>query len=81
MQTKTKLFYTPEEYLARERVAEAKSEYYKGGVFAFAGASFNHNLIAANTLSEINSVLKFKFIDASIALKDIYHKVKFEEEK
>ncbi len=58
MPTKTKPFYTPDEYLAMERIAEAKSEYYKGEIFAFAGASINHNRISSNVISELNFALK-----------------------
>ena len=36
---------TPEEYLALERQATCKSEYYNGEIFAMAGASRRHNLI------------------------------------
>ena len=36
------------EYLARERHAEFKSEYYKGETFAMAGASRPHNRIVTN---------------------------------
>ncbi|WP_221394035.1 Uma2 family endonuclease [Dyadobacter sp. NIV53] len=36
------------EYLERERLAEFKSEYYKGEVFAMAGAKYNHNRITQN---------------------------------
>ena len=55
-QPKTRL--TAQEYLALEREAEYKSEYYKGEVFAFAGASLRHNLIAANVLANIHSQLR-----------------------
>ena len=37
-----------DEYLARERVANHKSEYYFGEAFAMAGASFEHNQIEQN---------------------------------
>ena len=40
--------YTPAEYLARERVAETKSEYRYGEIVAMTGASRAHNLIAGN---------------------------------
>jgi Uma2 family endonuclease len=50
--------YTPEEYLALERQAECKSEYYAGEIFAMAGVSRWHNLIVANVVGEIRSQLK-----------------------
>jgi Uma2 family endonuclease len=40
--------YTPAEYLARERLAETKSEYRYGVVVAMTGVSRAHNLIAGN---------------------------------
>jgi Uma2 family endonuclease len=50
--------FTPEEYLALEREAQCKSEYYAGEIFAMAGASRWHNLIVANIISELRSQLK-----------------------
>jgi Uma2 family endonuclease len=50
--------YTPEEYLALERQAECKSEYYAGEIFAMAGASRWHNLIVTNVLRELSLQLK-----------------------
>lgn len=38
---------TAEAYLASERVSEQKHEYLNGEVFLMAGASRNHNRIAA----------------------------------
>ena len=58
MSTKHKTLITPQEYLALEREAEYKSEYFKGEVFAFAGASLRHNRIAANVLANIHSQLR-----------------------
>jgi Uma2 family endonuclease len=58
MSSQPKTLLTPQEYLALEREAEYKSEYYKGEVFAFAGASLRHNLIAANVLGIIHSQLR-----------------------
>ncbi len=45
-QPKTRL--TPEEYLAIERKAEYKSEYFNGEMFAMSGASERHVSIVAN---------------------------------
>jgi Uma2 family endonuclease len=39
---------TPAEFLAIERKAEFKSEYIRGEVFAMAGGTRNHSLIAGN---------------------------------
>ena len=50
---KTRL--TPEQYLAIERKAEYKSEYYNGEMFAMAGASEPHNRIKENLVVEIGS--------------------------
>ncbi len=48
MSVQLKPFLSPQEYLAMERQAETKSEYYAGEVFAMAGASRKHNLIVPN---------------------------------
>lgn len=50
-------FITPEEYLAAERQAEFKSEYYQGQIFARAGASRVHNLLVKNILVSIDNRL------------------------
>jgi Uma2 family endonuclease len=55
-QTKTQL--TPEEYLAIERRAETKSEYFKGEMYAMVGASREHNLISSNIAGELRQQLK-----------------------
>jgi Uma2 family endonuclease len=46
MSTLSKTFVTPEQYLEMERQAEYKSEYFQGEVFAMAGGTRFHNLIA-----------------------------------
>ena len=51
-------YLTPEEYLALERQAPTKSEYYRGEVFAMAGASFAHTTISFNLLVSLASQLK-----------------------
>ena len=53
---KTKL--TSREYLAIERRAEFKSEFFNGEMFAMAGASPRHNFIRENLSVEIGSRLK-----------------------
>ena len=42
---------TPAEYLALERKATTKSEYFEGQIYAMSGASRAHNLIVANLVS------------------------------
>jgi Uma2 family endonuclease len=51
-------YLTPEDYLARERAAETKSEYFDGEVFAMAGASRAHNLIVFNVASRLGPQLR-----------------------
>src|SRR5436190_11784766 len=43
-----KPYVTPEEYLARERAAETKSEYFDGEIFAMAGGTPQHSAIIFN---------------------------------
>ena len=49
---------TPEEYLAIERNADHKSEYFAGEIFAMAGASERHILIVTNVSGELSALLK-----------------------
>lgn len=49
---------TPADYLAIERKAECRSEYYRGEMFAMAGASREHNTVKENLIIEIGSRLK-----------------------
>lgn len=53
-------YITPEEYLATERMALEKHEYFLGEIFAMSGASFAHNDIFSNAFSELSSQLKGK---------------------
>ena len=46
---------TPEQYLAIERKAAFKSEYYNGEMFAMAGANQPHNRIVQNLNIEVGS--------------------------
>lgn len=50
-------FLTAEEYLAIERRAEFKSEYFNGEMFAMAGASRPHNRIASNIIRTVDTQL------------------------
>lgn len=58
MSTQPKPYLTPEAYLAFEREAEVKHEYYAGEIFAFAGASEEHNLIAGNVYAGLHAQLR-----------------------
>jgi Uma2 family endonuclease len=53
-----KKLYSPEEYLALERAAEYKSQYFAGEIFAMAGGSPRHNLISTNVIGELRAQLK-----------------------
>ncbi|MEK6781005.1 MAG: Uma2 family endonuclease [Bacteroidota bacterium] len=57
--SKSKL--TQEEYLLFEKTSKKKHEYFKGEVFAMAGAGARHNVIFSNTFIGIGSQLKGKF--------------------
>ena len=48
------------EYLAAERVAVEKHEYYQGEIFAMSGASRNHHEIFSNLFVDIGTKLKGK---------------------
>ncbi|MFN0068833.1 MAG: Uma2 family endonuclease, partial [Limisphaerales bacterium] len=46
------------EYLALERAAEFRSQFYDGEVFAMAGGTPEHSLISVNLVSELRSRLR-----------------------
>src|SRR4030095_14439999 len=50
MSTQPKPFLTPEQYLAIERAAERKSEYFRGEMYAMSGVTMRHDRIAAQLL-------------------------------
>lgn len=52
--------YTQAEYLEMERKAPYKRDYYKGEIFAPAGASRTHNIITLNIASFLNTNLRGK---------------------
>jgi len=49
---------TEAEYLQLDRAAETKSEFFDGEVFAMAGGTKEHSLIAANVIRELGNRLK-----------------------
>ncbi len=53
-----KPIYTPEEYLAVERLAAERSEYIAGETFNMAGGTYRHSLISGNAFSELRTALR-----------------------
>lgn len=51
-------YYTPEEYLQLEEIAEFRSEYYKGQIRPLIAGTLNHDLIAVNLLNTLNNALE-----------------------
>jgi Uma2 family endonuclease len=64
---------SPQEYLARERKAEYKSEYLRGEIFAMSGVSREHNLIAGNVFGEIRR--QFRGRACEVYMSDVRVKV------
>jgi Uma2 family endonuclease len=58
MTSQAKVRITPEEYLAIERQAAYKSEYFNGEMFAMSGVSPRHVLIVTNVVAELRRQLK-----------------------
>ncbi len=58
MSTVAKTLLSPQEYLARERQADFRSEFYRGEMFAMSGASWEHTLIKDNLAREAGNQLK-----------------------
>jgi Uma2 family endonuclease len=52
--------YTVAEYLALEEVAEYRSEYFEGEIFAMAGGTENHSLVVGNCITQLNLKLSEK---------------------
>ena len=52
-----KRYYTFEEYLKLEALAEEKSEYHSGNIVTMAGGTRNHSLITSNTSTALNIAL------------------------
>jgi Uma2 family endonuclease len=60
MSSQPSSYLTPEEYLEVERRAERKSEYFRGEMFAMAGATRRHILIVTNLVRELSQQLMTK---------------------
>ena len=50
--------FSQEEYLAMEKAARTKHEFFKGEIFAMSGASHRHNKIFSNLFGELSYRLK-----------------------
>ncbi|MCS6795297.1 MAG: Uma2 family endonuclease, partial [Raineya sp.] len=64
-------YISPQEYLARERLAKHKSEYYQGEIFAMAGASLEHNDIVRNLIVSLTLALRKKGNDCKTYPSDL----------
>jgi Uma2 family endonuclease len=64
---------SPEEYLALERAAEVKSEYYDGHMYAMSGGSYPHAKIIVNVSSGLQQALKGKA--CSVTSSDVRFRV------
>jgi Uma2 family endonuclease len=58
MSTPAKTLLTPEQYLEIERLAEYKSEYCQGEMFAMSGAAEPHNLLVSSIHGQFYSQLR-----------------------
>jgi Uma2 family endonuclease len=58
MLRRAKTIFTPAEYLAMEEVAEYKSEYHNGEIFAMSGGTTDHSLVAVNTVASLSRQLE-----------------------
>jgi len=52
--------YTRAEYVAFERASNAKHEYLDGAIYAMAGGTREHALVAANVIAALNAALRGK---------------------
>jgi Uma2 family endonuclease len=49
--------YTPQDYVAMEEQSDTKYEFYGGELFAMAGGTIEHSLIAGNLIGELRAAL------------------------
>lgn len=64
---KRKRHVSPDEYLLFERAAVDRHEYFDGEIFAMAGSSFEHAIIASNIGTSLHTQLKTRPCKTSIA--------------
>ncbi|MBD2777106.1 Uma2 family endonuclease [Iningainema tapete] len=69
MVTTQQRYYTPEEYLELEETADYKSEYIDGQIIPMAGGTTNHNKIALNLSTGLNST--FRQQDYEVFMTDV----------
>lgn len=50
--------FTLQEYAAREEIAEYKSEYYRGQIYAISGGTVRHNTISGNIFAALKKRLR-----------------------
>ena len=55
---------TPGEYLAFDRAAEIRSEYYDGQMYAMSGGSLNHGIIISNIVRTVSDALGDRSLSA-----------------
>jgi Uma2 family endonuclease len=77
MQAQPEQHISPEEYLAGERQADIRHEYFAGEVFAMAGASREHNQISANIVRLLGNQLLEK--PCSVFASDMKVKIRKKE--
>jgi len=70
--------YTPEEYFALEAQSEERHEYFDGEIFAMAGGTKSHNLIAQNFTLALRASLRGKgcqvfMEDVRLTVQDDFH--------
>ena len=70
--------YTPEEYFALEAQSEVRHEFFDGEVFAMAGGTKSHNLIAQNITMGFRAALRGRgcqvfMEDVRLAVQDDFH--------
>lgn len=69
MQITKQRYYTPEEYLELEEVADYKSEYIDGQIIPMAGETINHNRISLNLSAALN--FAFRQQDYEVFMGDV----------